>query len=174
MITHHQQQHTHVQNKASYISQAGKKHPTPVFLHDLPNDHPAADIYPEIKRGSKLLISTFEKWFTEEWIHKKHHHHCHDFSNAFIATDTACFALLGVDWVVQSKSQDKDGKIRTRLCEVNTHPALGWGTMSKVPSPFFDELIEETISLLIDDPPKARNQNQFDTLSSLQYTSMIL
>jgi hypothetical protein len=145
----------HVQRKASYISQAGNKHPSPVFLHNLPNDHPAADMYPEIRRGSKLLISKFEKWFTEEWVYK---HHCDISANTFIASDTTCFALLGVDWVVQSKSQDKDGKILTKLCEVNSHPALGWGTMSKVPSPFFDELIQEAISLMIDDPTNEINQ----------------
>ena len=36
-----------------------------------------------------------------------------------------------------------------KLCEVNSHPALGWGTTSKVPSKVFSNLIEETLSILL-------------------------
>ena len=41
-----------------------------------------------------------------------------------IAPETTCFALLGSDLII-----DEMGNIK--LCECNSHPALGWGTMSK-------------------------------------------
>jgi hypothetical protein len=116
----------HSREKSSQISQAGKRHPLPVLLEDLDPQHPAALVFPKIESCSKqLLFATF------------------DDTKLLIGRDTTCFALLGTDLLV-----DDNGAIK--ICEVNSHPALGWGTMSKVPSKVFSDLIEETLMLLID------------------------
>ena len=62
--------------------------------------------------------------------------------NLVAAGNTTCFALLGTDLIV-----DSEGNIQ--VCEVNSHPALGWGTMSKVPSPVFSDLVDQTLDVLL-------------------------
>ena len=59
-----------------------------------------------------------------------------------ISPNTTCFALLGIDFMI-----DEFGNIK--VCQVNSHPALGWGTMSNVPSSVFRNLIEDTLLLLL-------------------------
>jgi len=59
-----------------------------------------------------------------------------------IAPESTCFALWGADLLLDTHAE-------IQLCEVNSHPALGWGTMSKVPSHFFSELVQDILSILL-------------------------
>ena len=131
----------YVQNKkASHISQGGKKKrlPPPQLLQELPTEHPAANTFSLIEDCSKVLVEKMSNHFLASTAAaakdrgdggKYHDHYC-------------CFALLGTDLIL-----DSEGKIK--LCEVNSHPALGWGTMSKVPNVVFKNLIESTLSILL-------------------------
>jgi len=146
-------------NKASQISQVGKSHPIPVLLQNLPSNHPAVSLFPQIQLGSKVLMSAFENWFTAERIHSQ-------FPSTVLAPETTCFALLGLDWFVQSPSSSNSscGDVELKLCEVNSHPALGWGTMAQVPSIIFKGLVEQTIDCLMEQNHLGTEGNQFLSL----------
>lgn len=119
---------------AAHISQAGKKNlPTPrLLLPELvdPFLHPAATALPKIRNLSRRFVHTIIAPTFEQYQDQ-------------ISQETTCFALLGLDILI-----DKSGT--AKLCEINTHPALGWGTMSNVPPQVFDSLIEESLSLVLD------------------------
>jgi hypothetical protein len=141
-------------NRASHISQAGKKHPSPLLLHELPRDHPAADIYPQIKSASQHVIDAYKGWFQDLLFEK----HSTDIVTqaSLIAPETTCFALLGLDWLLQSPTQTSTTTCHSsvdggplKLCEINSHPALGWGSMAKVQSHIFAELVEQTLDMLL-------------------------
>lgn len=135
--------------RAAQISQAGNKHPDSQLLHELSKDHPARDIFPEIERGSHLIVSAYERWFNDHLTSNEGLiDESHKAMTTAIAPNTACFALLGLDWLLQSPSQD-GGKPPLKLCEINSHPALGWGTMTNVPSRVFDKIVEQTLDLLL-------------------------
>lgn len=131
-----------VSEKSSQVSQAGgKKHPAPILQHDLPKDHPSANAYNKIQCCCQDLIRA---------VPIPH-------SNT-LAPETTCFALMGVDLMMD----DNEGKIQ--VCEVNSHPALGWGTMSKVPKDVFVTLIEETLSFLVQNNDPEYADSNFDPL----------
>jgi hypothetical protein len=69
--------------------------------------------------------------------------------------DVTCFALLGMDHLVQA-----DGGIL--LCEINSHPALAWGSMKEVDYSVYKDLIQESLALLLlgDDKSKSFAQIQ--------------
>ena len=101
-------------DKSSQISQVG----TPsILLDNLGSDHPAAHAYDKILECSQEMIHTVVEKNT---------------ISGSIAPETTCFALLGSDLLI-----DEMGDVK--LCECNSHPALGWGTMSKVPSKVFSQ-----------------------------------
>jgi hypothetical protein len=146
-----------VSEKSSQVSQAGKKHPPPILLQDLEPDHPAANAYDEIHACSQNLLNnvlkTKDKTTTTTTTT----------TTSALALETTCFALLGTDLVI-----DDRGKIK--ICEVNSHPALGWGTMCKVPSHVFITLIEETLSMLL-----ARNtEEEFQIQELTGFHSLLL
>jgi hypothetical protein len=116
-------------NKSVHISQAGKRHPSPSLLADLPSSHPAAHVFPAIQACSATLIKATN----------------HEFGK-YIANQVTCFALLGADYLVSS-----DGGVK--LCEVNSHPALGWGSMASVPKHVFARLVEEMLNVVVFDEP---------------------
>ncbi|KAG7367923.1 tubulin-tyrosine ligase family protein [Nitzschia inconspicua] len=120
------------------IIQAGKNHPAPQLLQELPSDHPAANSFQEIEQASQLVVSAFERSLDDTFN-----------KSLVIAPQTKCFALLGLDWLLQSPNTQHENKSRLKLCEINTHPALGWGTMAKAPSPVFADLLEQTLDLLL-------------------------
>jgi hypothetical protein len=128
---HHSTPYHNSREKSSQISQAGKKrHPLPVLLQDLDPQHPAAQVFPQIEWCSKQLVTTFLEATGAQNLYN-------------IARDTTCFALWGTDLLV-------DNKGHVKICEVNSHPALGWGTMSKVPQKVFSDLIQQVLTLLMD------------------------
>jgi len=141
-----QQQQQQPNNKAAYISQAGKKHPLPRLLSDLPPCHPAACSQAQIQTCLEKLMALAITSTTVDLYP----------SNPFqqpMAAATTCFQLLGVDLLVASKdneaTDDDENAVPTiKICEVNSHPALGWGTMSQVPSKVFRGLMEDTLSIL--------------------------
>lgn len=116
--------------KSSQISQAGKRHPPPILIEELDRDHPAAGAYDKIRACSRELV---RKVLEGEAFAG---------SAMAIAPETTCFALLGADLLM-----DERGEVK--VCEVNSHPALGWGTMAKVPKRVFSDLIEEALSLVL-------------------------
>lgn len=121
-------------NLASQISQAGnnkRKLPVPQLLDELDVDHPARDIRDQMRAVSQQLVSLASPKFDAA---------CH---SEIMAPQTTCFALLGNDWIM-----DEQGNLQ--LCEVNTHPALGWGTMSKVPNSVFKDLSRQVLEVLIE------------------------
>ncbi|KAG7347303.1 tubulin-tyrosine ligase family protein [Nitzschia inconspicua] len=98
-----------------------------------------ANSFQEIEQASQLVVSAFERWLDDTFN-----------TSLVIAPQTKCFALLGLDWLLQSPNPQHENKsTRLKLCEINTHPALGWGTMAKVPSPVFADLLEQTLDLLL-------------------------
>lgn len=118
--------------KSVHVSQAGKKHPTPSLVSELPTSHPAASVFPSIQSCSTTLIkATIDA-----------------FNPPNIANEVTCFALLGADYLVSSKGELK-------LCEVNSHPALGWGSMAAVPREVFVRLVSETLSVVVLHEPLA-------------------
>lgn len=131
--------------RSSHISQAGKKHPPPQLLLELPHDHPAVDRFPEIQKASQQIIFAYQRWFDDQFVYDTN-----TMLSLSMSPETTCFALLGVDWLLQFHRQNNDeSKTRLKLCEINSHPALGWGTMSKVPSRVFSDLLEDTLNLLL-------------------------
>ena len=146
IVQHHAVLYDATSNKASQISNVGKNHPTPVLLKDLPSDHPAVDIYPQLVKACEGVLTLFETHFNEEMGFQQA---LRGSESAAVAPETTCFALLGLDWLLQAKGND-DTRPRVKLCEINSHPALGWGTMAKVPSKVYTDLVQQTLDLLID------------------------
>jgi hypothetical protein len=109
------------------MSQAGEKDPLSLLLEDLDPPHPKFDAFQKLEACSKQLLAPASNRFNESQL----------------GPNTVRFALLGTDLLV-----DENGDIE--ICEVKSHPALGWGTMSKVPSKVFSDLIEEALSVFID------------------------
>ncbi|CAJ1942132.1 unnamed protein product [Cylindrotheca closterium] len=144
-----------ISEKSSQVSQAGKKHPAPILFQDLPSDHPCANAYDQIFHSCQTLCSTVPISSSGT-------------TNATttttppptsLAPETTCFGLFGLDLMM-----DSDGDIK--VCEVNSHPALGWGTMSKVPQEVFERLIEETLSLLLQNSDPEYAESNFDKLGT--------
>lgn len=104
----------------------GLRNASPCLLSELPRSHPASGCFPQIKH----VISIFTNFFIRHLLSTR----------PIIHPSVTCFALMGVDLVMSS-----DGIIK--LCEVNNHPALGWGTMSDVPTSIYARLVEDTYCL---------------------------
>lgn len=118
--------------KSVHVSQAGKKHPTPSLVSELSTLHPAANVFPSMQSCSTTLIkATMDA-----------------FNPPYIANQVTCFALIGADYLVSSQGEVK-------LCEVNSHPALGWGSMAAVPREVFVRLVTETLSVVVMHEPLA-------------------
>jgi hypothetical protein len=113
--------------KSADVSQAGKKHPRPILLQNLPSDHPASTAFDKIVAVSRDLAEKFQSTVATDNM----------------ASDTACFALAGTDLLMDGATGNM------LLCEVNSHPALGWGTMSQVDPAVFRGLIEDALSLVV-------------------------
>lgn len=77
------------------------------------------------------------------------------YNNEISPTNLTCFALMGLDYLVS-----RDGNIK--LCEVNTHPALEWGSMLSVDTHIYNRLIKETLQILLLN--KALKETGFNTL----------
>ena len=60
-----------------------------------------------------------------------------------LAPATTCFGLFGNDWILNSQGN-------LQLCEINSHPALGWGTMAQVDDTVYDDLVLQTLTILLD------------------------
>ena len=43
-------------NKAAHVSQAGRRHPPPQLLAELPGDHPAANLWPDLQRLAASVL----------------------------------------------------------------------------------------------------------------------
>lgn len=109
--------------KSVHVSQSGRKHPQPSLLNELPPTHPAFGKFETIKHVLKIMLD------------------CTPFPTP--NTDgLVCFALLGVDCLLDSDQTVK-------VCEVNSHPALGWGSMSGVPKHVFPKLIQDTLGIVV-------------------------
>jgi hypothetical protein len=161
IVQHHAALYYDHNSKASQISNVGKNQPSPMLLNDLPGHHPAASVYPQLVDASTHLVTVFETWFNQQLAETGQALDEHARATT-IAPDTTCFALLGLDWLLQDNFHEKindgdkiDSSPQIKLCEINSHPALGWGTMSKVPPQVFTNLVEQTLDLLID----SRDQN---------------
>lgn len=113
--------------KASHISQGGKQFPRPQPLGELESTHPAYGCFNRIAACSNELLQAVAGEF--------------DVGNK-ISPGCTVFALLGSDLLI-----DDTGNIQ--LCEVNSHPALGWGTMAKVETAIFSELIQDALSIIL-------------------------
>ena len=115
-------------SKAVHVSQAGKRrghHPKPRLVTDLDPDHPAHGSLEALAEACRILVVRAP------------------FPPPTAAGGLTCFALLGLDCLVV-----EDGR-RIVVCEANSHPALGWGTMSDVDGSVFRKLIEDTLAILL-------------------------
>jgi hypothetical protein len=136
--------------KSAFVSQARRQHPKPSLLHELEPLHPAANLWPQIRLLAWKLVSLATTSTTLTMYAE----------NPFqqpIGEGTTCFALLGADLLVSEAGAVK-------ICEVNSHPALGWGTMKQVPSKVFQRLIEDTLVVLIGDETLQYEGNRFERL----------
>ena len=112
-------------SKAVHISQAGKRHPPPCLISELESFHPAANVFPLMQSCTfSFLKATIEAF------------------NQPIVDGVTCFALLGADYLVS-----RDGEVK--LCEINSHPALGWGSMKDVQKDVFARLVKETLDIAV-------------------------
>ena len=122
--------------KSSHISQAaGKQNPDPVLLDQVDSNHPAVGSFHKIEACSMQLSMILSN------------------QDLCVARDTTCFALLGTDLIL-------DSSLNIQVCEVNSHPALGWGTMSKVPSFVFSRLVNESLDILLGISHRKTNFNR--------------
>jgi hypothetical protein len=117
----------------------------PQLIHDLPNNHPAFDVLPELRTACTHIV--------DAWINFIQHDDEISQHESVIA-----FGLFGMDFLV-SNTTNKRHDTMVRLCEVNSHPALGWGTMSHVPKHVFDRLVEDTLSVILLNPTFHTSQN---------------
>ena len=122
-------------NKAAHVSHAAKKSalPPPVLLKDLPQSHPAANSWLLVYEISQKLVSRIRMDATTRELCEASHR---------LSENCSAFALMGLDLMMNS-----DGQMQ--IVEVNSHPALGWGTMAAVPGQIYDNLVCETLALLI-------------------------
>jgi hypothetical protein len=119
----------HISNQSKKKKKGGKSDNNPAFIADLPSSHPAHGVFDEMKRCTSKLSDAFIKEMVKSGAIPIH-------------PSVTCFELLGADFLVAADSSLK-------LCEVNSHPALGWGTMSDVPSEIYERLVKETLSILL-------------------------
>ena len=119
--------------RSSHISQCGGKHrPPPQLLHHLDPTHPAKNSFEAILENTATLIrATWKDAFPRPGQHG-------------VEEDVTCFALLGSDYLISSEGEVK-------LCEVNVHPALNWGTMREVDSHIFARLVEDSLDIVFDE-----------------------
>ena len=101
----------------------------PVLIEDVPSSHPAYGQFDQIQQCSTVLCQCFVE-------------HLHRSGETIIAPGITCFALLGADFLI-----DIHGTVK--LCEINSHPALGWGTMTDVKSEIYRRLVEEVLELMV-------------------------
>eukprot|EP00546_Thalassionema_frauenfeldii_P004835 CAMPEP_0178926512 /NCGR_PEP_ID=MMETSP0786-20121207/18581_1 /TAXON_ID=186022 /ORGANISM="Thalassionema frauenfeldii, Strain CCMP 1798" /LENGTH=372 /DNA_ID=CAMNT_0020601657 /DNA_START=67 /DNA_END=1185 /DNA_ORIENTATION=- len=113
--------------KAAHVSQAGKHHPKPQLLEELDEDHPAKHCFEQLLDSCKVLISKLRTATTS--LDATH-------------PDVTLFALAGADHLIDSNGE-------TKLCEINSHPALGWGSMKNVDHGVYKRLIEETLAIVV-------------------------
>lgn len=119
-------------SKSVHISQAGKNHPPPCLISKLSENHAAASAFPAIQECTRTLLEATIPLMMNQ--------------DTTIAPGVTCFALLGTDYLVSDLGDIK-------LCEVNSHPALGWGSMAQVSKPVFAQLIQETLDIVLFDAP---------------------
>ena len=131
-------------------------HPPPVqMLEELDPSHPAYDSLSEIRACCRQLIELAEPRFGQLF----------EVANTETSKNnpgiTTSFALLGVDLLIEDSNQGVQSDLGLEstgrrggvmICEVNSHPALGWGTMANVPKDVFDRLIEDTLTILLKPP----------------------
>ena len=109
-------------DKLSHTSHSGsglKCHPLPSLTTELHPHHPAADCWDEVKSVCKVLMKMFQGQLD--------------------------YTQFRSD--VGGESMRDDGKVL--VCEVNTHPALGWGTMANVPSKVYPDIVQDTLDILL-------------------------
>jgi len=111
--------------KSVHTSQAGKRHPPPSLLSELNSSHPAASLFPAILSCTRIFLMANLSSLDQP-----------------VANGITCFALLGADYLVSCE-------VEVKLCEVNSHPALGWGSMSNVPRQVFARLVEEMLDVVV-------------------------
>ena len=130
VICQHHAVDYHDNHKLAAVSHNGsrglKKHLKPLLVSDLTPSHPAHKV--TIAKVSQRVASCF---FASTWTQEK------------MCPGITYFALLGLDLLQRAS----DGCLV--CCEVNSHPALGWGTMAKVPSAVYQGLVQDTLSVLL-------------------------
>jgi hypothetical protein len=124
--------------KSGHISQAGKNHPPPQLLNELDEDHPACGIFDKVVSACRDIASAYRSIL--------------DDCPTKLAGNVTCFALLGVDLLVSEQHEIK-------ICEINSHPALGWGSMSSVPRHVFDRLVRNTLEIVALNDTKQEDQD---------------
>ena len=118
--------------RAIHISnQGGKRNrPKPVLVQHLPPNHPAYNCLPKVQAVCASMMDTIQL----PPIHKV---------NDDDHTTRTYFALLGVDCLVSNNNHE------IQICEVNSHPALGWGTMANVANEVFARLVTDTLAIVV-------------------------
>jgi Tubulin-tyrosine ligase family len=140
--------------KSAHVSgMLRQKHqqPQPVLLEDLHPSHPAINVFELIRECSTTLMKVALAHEKFSQLEAKQ-----------VAAGVTCFALLGNDFLVfsschepqqrpqEQQQREQAAAVVVKLCEVNSHPSLGWGTMQHVPSHVFAELVQDSLSILVD------------------------
>ena len=120
-------------DKLSHTSHSGsrlKRHPPPSLTVELDPQHPAADCWRDVERVCQILVKKFGGKLDNQSLQSE------------MDGSGVCFALCGVDLLMR-----EDGKVL--MCEVNTHPALGWGTMANVSPKVYSDIVRDTLDILL-------------------------
>ena len=141
---------SHNLHRAAHISHGFRKLrklPAPCLVTELPLDHPARGdrIVPQMQKASQRLVEIVLPHL-DAYMQKQQQQQQQTSNNCWLAPHTTCFALLGNDWILSPSSE---GSTILQLCEVNSHPALGWGTMAKVPRYIYDDLVRDTLQIIL-------------------------
>jgi len=122
VLEHSLEYDANISNPAIHISSLGKSgsHPTPYLLTSSLYE----ESFPQMKKIAGETLSIISKFIENEKINSYLYH------------------LFGYDFIIRD-----DGIVV--LLEVNSYPALGNGTMSKVPKFIFEEILKDFLNLTV-------------------------
>lgn len=118
-------------NRSVHISNASKKKglPRPKLLSEMLPAAEEHDLFANLQATCRVFLETYRNHLPQPTV-----------------PHLTCFALLGLDCLVSSSPTKP-----VFICEANSHPALGWGTMQHCDKQVFQTLVVDTLKLLHND-----------------------
>ena len=128
VLGHSTQYSERADDKAAHVSQAGRHHPPPCTLDELPADHPAAS--PTLPLRLCELVRRSLQAVASQLIPELR------------CSVSTLYSLLGYDVTLDANGQPQ-------LLEVNDYPAIASGTMSSVPKEVYTRMVSDVLALLV-------------------------